>query len=71
MVNYENNNSYFNSPFEILYKLEKEIKFKNDPDRTLEINYYRLGFMIFILEKVYQKGQRSGRRDMQTTYPDR
>lgn len=54
---YGNNNSYYNSPFEILYELEKHIKFKNDPDKSLLIPYKEWGDIIFVLSNVYQKGR--------------
>ena len=54
---YQCNLDYYFTPFRILYELEKEIMFENNPQKTILIPYKPHGYIVFGLVEIKEEGR--------------
>ena len=56
LQSYRNNRTSYNSPFEILYNLEKRVMFENNPEECMFIPYKDWGVIIFRRKSMREEG---------------
>lgn len=56
LQSYRNNRTSYNSPFEILYNLEKKVMFENNPEECILVPYKDWGDIIFRRKSMREEG---------------